>query len=172
MEKYLNSRSEDSNYLKNILLSAKQKVDIVSITLGFVSKSELFEVVKSCLDKGIKINVMLLDPKSKFYKERNKDLGDNKLYEIKQDEIKQILQLAKEFEGLNLRLYDSYPFWHIINIDDKVIYLSHHPIGRFGFTDVKVLKIDKDDLIFDTFFDLIELIKQRSFCNEIKEFES
>lgn len=114
--------------------------------------------------------MMLLDPKSKFYEERNMNLKNSKLYEIKQDEIKQILQLAKEFEKLNLKLYDSYPFLHIINVANELIYLSHHPIGKFGYIDIKVLKMSKDDLMFETFFDLIELIKERSFCNEVRKF--
>jgi len=65
IEKYLNSRSGDSNYLKNILLLAKSKIDIVSITLGFVSKLELFEVIKNCLDKDIEINYDVIRSKIK-----------------------------------------------------------------------------------------------------------
>ncbi len=159
-------RAEFDDYFTYITNQAKTQIDAISITFGFVSYVKLEKLIE---DSKIVFNFYVLNPQSKYYKDRvsdiykNSNINDNNY--LFKDNIGRLKELQKKFpERIGIYSYDNYPFWHYILIDNKILYSSYHPIGRLGYKECNVFEMEKDKSpkIYEMFKSHIEIIKKES----------
>jgi len=157
-------RGEFDDDLTFVVNQAKRHVTLLSITFGFTSYPKLEKLIE---ERSISFDFYVLNPKSKYFKERNEDIKSNSIendYLINSD-ITNLLKLKKQFpDRVNIFEYDSYPFWHYVLIDNKKVFLSYHPLNKQGYKKCNIFEIEESISVelFNLFKSHIELINMKS----------
>jgi hypothetical protein len=127
----IRSRNSCNNYFSQATSKAKNIVECIFITGGFIPGIELTETIAKL--KNVQFNFYLLNPSSIYLRQRIEDIQYQ--YPIGNDghEYQNIINLTKSHpERVSLTYYDEYPFWHYIMVDNQTIYISYNPIGKIG----------------------------------------
>jgi uncharacterized protein DUF5919 len=120
-------KSESTGDIKTFtdgITSAKKRIWILTTWIGHLTIMEA--PFRKAIQKGIKVDILLLNPKSIHAAERAKELGmENAEYVSREiySNLDRLEQFAKESgypSTLNVRLYEGHPVIHIQGFDDVI----------------------------------------------------
>jgi len=156
LEAVYKSRASIPDYFWHFAKDANFSVRAMFVSGMFLGAVTLENAFRT---KGnVAFRMLLFNPKDVDL--RNRDLeGAN--YRIEPDEWSLATSKAREFENVTVRLYDEYPFWHLMIVDDRFCVVSHNPIGKLGYRSSPVYVFSNNQLegnLFDVFCQYYEII--------------
>lgn len=150
------SRSAIPNYFEYFVRDATSDVRAIFVSGNFFSAVTFENIIRK--KPEVSFRLLLFNPK--LVDIRNQDLAETQ-YRIQPSEWDTVLSTVCQFTNMRVRLYDEYPFWHLIIIDDRICVVSFNPIGRLGYntSPVYVLENNKQDgNLFSAFSQYYEIL--------------
>jgi len=150
------SRESVPEYFWYLIRDANTSVRAMFVSGNFLSAVTFENAIKR--KASVNFKLLLFNPK--LVEIRNQDLKDNE-YKIQESEWDTILSTVQHFNNVTVRLYDEYPFWHLVIVDEDLCSVSFNPLGKLGYNESPVYVFKNNKLtgnLFSAFSNYYEII--------------
>jgi hypothetical protein len=122
------SRSDIADYFWHFAKEAQRTLRALFVTGNFFGAVNLENAIKR--RQSVDFRFLLFNPSRVDM--RNNDLTNDQ-YKIQRTEWETVLLTLNRNTNCRYKLYNEYPFWHLIMVDDRFAVVSHNPRDTLGY---------------------------------------
>lgn len=122
------SRRAIPDYFWHFAQHAKKEVKCLFVTGNFFGAVNL----ENCIQRSPEVSFRFLLFNPAMVEKRNRDLHREQ-YKIQRPEWETVLRTIARNRNATAKIYDDYPFWHLLLVDEAFVVVSYNPHGALGF---------------------------------------